>query len=221
MVGVDGPEGPAGETDMLARLIGAAALALAAFVLAPAAASAKVEISIDLADQTMRVETGNGDVHIWPISSGRKGFGTPRGTYEPYRLAKMHRSRKYNNAPMPHSIFFHGGYAIHATTEERRLGRPASHGCIRLSRANAAKLFAMVKADGAVIAINGSPPRDTMLASRAKPTSVASARTGQRVAAVAVATRAPTGPALGYAPVPRSFEPLEVWARNPGGWSLR
>lgn len=217
---------------MLARLIGAAALALAAFVLAPAAASARVDIRIDLADQTMRVETDTGDVHIWPISSGRKGFGTPRGTYEPYRLAKMHRSRKYNNAPMPHSIFFHGGYAIHATTEERRLGRPASHGCIRLSRANAAKLFEMVKKDGAVIAINGNPPRDTMLASKAKPkpTMVASARTAKpvavaaapaRPAAAVAATRAPTGAALGYAPVPRSFEPLEVWARNPGGWSLR
>lgn len=216
---------------MLARLIGAAALALAAFVLAPASASARIDIRIDLADQTMRVETTSGDVHIWPISSGRQGYGTPRGTYEPYRLAKMHRSRKYNNAPMPHSIFFHGGYAIHATTEERRLGRPASHGCIRLSRVNAAKLFELVKADGAVIAINGNPPRDTMLASKSKPTTVASARSAKRVAVAAAAparpaaavaaVRSPTGPALGYAPVPRSFEPLEVWARNPGGWSLR
>ena len=73
----------------------------------------KVEIKIDLAYQTMRVETDKGEVFIWPISSGRKGYGTPRGTYEPYRLARMHYSRKYNNAPMPHSIFFHGGYAIH------------------------------------------------------------------------------------------------------------
>ncbi len=215
---------------MFARLLAAAALAFAAFTLVPAVASAKVAIEIDLAHQRMRVETTQGDVHIWPISSGRKGYSTPRGTYEPYRLAKMHRSRKYNNAPMPHSIFFHGGYAIHATTEEGRLGRPASHGCIRLSKANAAKLFELVKADGAVIAINGNPPTGTMLASRpAKPSSVASARpakptavaTARTARPAAVAAARTNGPALGYAPLPKSYEPLEVWARNPAGWSLR
>lgn len=216
---------------MFARLLAAAALAFSAFVLMSAPASAKVDIRIDLASQTMRVETSNGDVHFWPISSGRKGYGTPRGTWEPYRLATMHRSRKYNNAPMPHSIFFHGGYAIHATTEERRLGRPASHGCIRLSRANAAKLFAMVKAEGAVIAVNGNPPSDTMLASRAKPAKVTVARAGApkavasagkpRPAAVAAMRGSSGSAALGYAPMPKSHEPLEVWARNPAGWSLR
>ncbi len=106
----------------------------------------------------------------------------------------MHRSRKYNNAPMPHSIFFHGGYAIHATTEVAKLGRPASHGCIRLSKANAAKLFEMVKADGAVIAINGAAPFDTMLAARSqaksKPVMAAKARTKAKPAAYAAARRA-------------------------------
>lgn len=219
---------------MFARLLAAIALALSVLTFVPVQASAKVDIRIDLASQTMRVETDNGDVHFWPISSGRKGYGTPRGTWEPYRLAKMHRSRKYNNAPMPHSIFFHGGYAIHATTEERRLGRPASHGCIRLSKANAARLFEMVKADGAVIAVNGNPPSDTMLASRAKPAKVTVARAGKptvvagagagkpRPAALAANRGGPSGSAaLGYAPLPKSHEPLDVWARNPAGWSLR
>jgi hypothetical protein len=45
---------------------------------------------------------------------------------------------------MPHSIFFHNGYAIHGTTEIKRLGRIASHGCVRLHPENAEKLYSLV-----------------------------------------------------------------------------
>jgi lipoprotein-anchoring transpeptidase ErfK/SrfK len=83
------------------------------------------------------------------VSTGRAGFGTPNGTYQPQRLERTWFSKEYYNSPMPHSIFFHGGYAIHGSYEISRLGGPASHGCIRLHPQNAATLFALVKQQGA------------------------------------------------------------------------
>jgi lipoprotein-anchoring transpeptidase ErfK/SrfK len=87
-------------------------------------------------------------VHRWKVSTARRGYYTPRGTYRPTRLSRMWYSRKYHHSPMPHSVFFHGGYAIHGTYETRSLGRPASHGCIRLHPEDAATFFAMVKEAG-------------------------------------------------------------------------
>jgi len=84
----------------------------------------------------------------WVLSTGRAGYGTPSGTYRPQRMERTWFSKEYYNSPMPHSIFFHGGYAIHGSYEIRRLGGPASHGCIRLHPANAATLFALVKQRG-------------------------------------------------------------------------
>ena len=118
-----------------------------------------VTINVDLSSQTMQVTSAAGESYTWAISSGRAGFNTPRGYYKPTNLQRMHYSRKYDMSPMPHSIFFRGGYAIHGTAELGRLGRPASHGCIRLAPGNAAKLFAMVKREGARISISGSPLR--------------------------------------------------------------
>ena len=92
----------------------------------------------------MSVQENGKAIHTWAISSGRAGFRTPTGTYRPQWMTTMHYSRKYDNAPMPHSIFFHKGYAIHATYATGMLGRPASHGCIRLSPANAKRLYALV-----------------------------------------------------------------------------
>lgn len=134
-----------------------------------------VNISVDLSGQTMQVTSASGETVTWPISSGKAGFNTPRGYYRPTSLQRMHYSRKYDMTPMPHSIFFRGGYAIHATTAVGALGRPASHGCIRLSPGNAAKLFSMVKREGARIAINGTPPGKTMFAQhrRAKSSALA------------------------------------------------
>lgn len=111
-------------------------------------AKAEVFIMIDKSRQEMIVETPL-DTFRWDVSTGRKGYTTPSGEFQPYRLAKMHYSRKYDNAPMPHSIFFHGGYAIHATDAVDRLGSPASHGCVRLSPQNAKWLFRMVQEFGA------------------------------------------------------------------------
>lgn len=83
--------------------------------------------------------------YTWKISTGAKNYTTPSGVYAPQWLARKWFSKKYNNAPMPHSIFFHEGYAIHGTTEISRLGKIASHGCVRLHPENAAKLYEIVQ----------------------------------------------------------------------------
>lgn len=114
----------------------------------PTLANAAVTVRVDMTSQTMTVDATTGESYAWKISTGRVGYRTPNGTYRPQRLERFWRSRTYGMAPMPHSIFFHGGYAIHGTDEVRRLGRPASHGCIRLSPGNAAELYAMVQGYG-------------------------------------------------------------------------
>lgn len=135
-----------------------AAFVLSFLVFSPAHAS--VRVSVDIAAQRMKVTTSDGEVYNWVISSGRRGFRSPNGVYRPTRLEKNWHSRKYGGA-MPHSVFFRGGYAIHGTHAVGALGRPASHGCIRLHPAHAAKLFALVKKHGAgrtTIALTGSAP---------------------------------------------------------------
>jgi lipoprotein-anchoring transpeptidase ErfK/SrfK len=112
------------------------------------ASAASLTARIDLSSQTMTVSQNGVVRYTWKVSSGRKGYGTPTGSWSAKWLSRNHRSRKYNNAPMPHSVFFHGGYAIHGTYEVKRLGRPASHGCIRLAPQNAAAFFAMVQRTG-------------------------------------------------------------------------
>ena len=128
-----------------------AALATAALLLvglAPAEALAGVRISTNLSNQTMTVSVNGRVKHRWRISSGKKGYRTPTGSYRPGRMYREYYSRKYHGSPMPHSIFFRGGYAIHGTGYTRNLGRTASHGCIRLHPSNARKLYNLVRAHG-------------------------------------------------------------------------
>ena len=122
------------------------------------AADARVRIHIDLSTQTMHVQSSRGN-YSWPVSTARAGYVTPRGYYAARSMQRMHYSRKYDMSPMPHSIFFRGGYAIHGSYATGALGRPASHGCVRLAPGNAALLYHLVQAEGASIAITGSPPR--------------------------------------------------------------
>ncbi len=112
----------------------------------PAASS--VEARIDIASQRMIVSVDGEVRHVWKVSTGRKGFATPRGAYKPQRMHVSYFSRKYYNSPMPYSIFFRGGYAIHGTTAINRLGGPASHGCVRLATGNARTLFNLVRSAG-------------------------------------------------------------------------
>lgn len=140
----------------------AMAIAVAAsFVIVPAEASKRrkrqraptlppvVQVHVDISSQSMNVRVNGWNYGSWRVSTGRSGYYTPRGSYSVKRLARMYYSRKYDNAPMPHSVFFHGGYAIHATYQTRALGRPASHGCVRLAPGNAAALYALVQKHGA------------------------------------------------------------------------
>ena len=120
-------------------------------------ASATVLVEVDLSRQRMFVHSSRAN-YTWPVSTARSGYETPAGEYEPIALERMHYSQKYDNAPMPYSIFFYGGYAIHGSSEIRSLGRPASHGCIRLAPGNAKLLYEMVEAEGALISITGAPP---------------------------------------------------------------
>ncbi|MGL5446416.1 MAG: L,D-transpeptidase [Rhabdaerophilum sp.] len=115
--------------------------------LQPVSAS-NVEARIDIASQRMVVKVDGEVRHVWKVSTGRKGFATPRGAYKPQRMHVSYFSRKYYNSPMPYSIFFRGGYAIHGTTAINRLGGPASHGCVRLATGNARTLFQLVKSAG-------------------------------------------------------------------------
>ena len=120
-------------------------------------ALAEVNVTIDLATQHMHVQSAQG-TYDWPISSARSGYVTPTGTFKPERMSEVYYSKKYDNAPMPHAIFFYYGFAIHGSYEIKHLGQPASHGCVRLAPQNATKLYSLVKAEGATINIVGTPP---------------------------------------------------------------
>jgi L,D-transpeptidase catalytic domain len=106
-------------------------------------------ISIDKSKQKMTVSLDGVEKYVWPVSTGQAGYSTPSGTYTATSMNEIWYSKEWDNAPMPHSIFFRkDGYAIHGTYEAKNLGRPASHGCVRISRENAATLFALVKKVG-------------------------------------------------------------------------
>ncbi|MEE7458846.1 L,D-transpeptidase [Methylorubrum populi] len=117
-------------------------------ILAAAAPAARADllIAVDKDAQRMSVAVDGQVRHTWPVSTGVPGHDTPNGSHRPFRMEKTHFSREWDNAPMPHAIFFtQVGHAIHGTTHTRRLGRAASHGCVRLSQRNAATLFALVR----------------------------------------------------------------------------
>lgn len=112
-------------------------------------ARANIMIVIDKSAQKMTVTVNGEDRYAWPVSTGREGYDTPSGEFQPFRMERDHFSREWDDAPMPNSIFFTQiGHAIHGTFEARNLGRPVSHGCVRLSTQNAATLYALVKDEG-------------------------------------------------------------------------
>ena len=132
-------------------------------------AAANVVVTIDKSTQQMTVAVDGTPRYHFVVSTGRPGYGTPNGTYRPERLAVTYFSKKYYNSPMPHSIFFHGGFAIHGSYEISHLGGPASHGCVRLHPSNAATLYALVQREGAAntrIVVTGSNPASRHAESR-------------------------------------------------------
>jgi len=124
-------------------------LALCATALLPQAAFAdRVVARVSISAQTMKVFHEGRHLFTWSVSTAKSGKITPTGVYVPEFLSRHHRSSLYNNAPMPFAIFYDGNYAIHGTDHVKRLGAPASNGCVRLHPDNAAILFQMVKAEG-------------------------------------------------------------------------
>jgi hypothetical protein len=124
-------------------------------------AQARVVIHVDKSNQHMTVSVDGEQRYSFAVSTARAGYSTPNGVYHPSRLERTWFSKEYYNSPMPHSIFFHGGYAIHGSYEISRLGGPASHGCIRLHPADAAELYALVQRHGmgdTTIVVSGSTP---------------------------------------------------------------
>jgi lipoprotein-anchoring transpeptidase ErfK/SrfK len=122
---------------------------------------AEVVVTVDKTAQSLAVEVDGAARYRWPVSTARRGYRTPNGSYQPQWLARKWYSRQYDWSPMPYSIFFNGGYAIHGSYEISRLGNPASHGCIRLHPQNAAVLFALVKdrmRDTRIVVIGETPP---------------------------------------------------------------
>ena len=126
----------------------AAILATALFGTSIESKAAGLVASIDISSQTMTVSRYGQVVYRWSVSTARRGYITPRGNYRPQWTARMWYSRKYDMSPMPYSVFFRGGYAIHGTGAVKYLGRPASHGCVRLHTSNAATIYSMVKEVG-------------------------------------------------------------------------
>jgi hypothetical protein len=130
---------------MRSFLIAVTALTL----LASGAAQAKIAITVDKDNQQMTVAVDGVERYRWPVSSGLPSYETPNGSFRAFRMEEDHYSKEFDEAPMPHSIFFTKiGHAIHGTDSVNRLGSPASHGCVRLSRENAAKLYALVQQEG-------------------------------------------------------------------------
>jgi hypothetical protein len=113
------------------------------------AAQAKIDITVDKNAQMMTVSVDGVERYHWPVSTGIPSRETPSGNFRAFRMEASHFSKEFDDAPMPHSIFFTKiGHAIHGTESEGRLGTPASHGCVRLSRANAATIYALVEQQG-------------------------------------------------------------------------
>lgn len=110
--------------------------------------AASLVANVNISTQTMTVMKHGRIIHQWRVSTARKGYVTPRGSWRPTRLHKMWYSRKYDMSPMPYSVFYHGGYAIHGTSAVKRLGKPASHGCVRLDTENARRFYSLVKQIG-------------------------------------------------------------------------
>ncbi|MBV9511917.1 MAG: L,D-transpeptidase [Caulobacteraceae bacterium] len=157
-------------------------LALAGLMLlAGAPAWAKIDITIDKNNQMMTVVVDGVERYHWPVSTGIPSRETPNGTFRAFRMEEDHYSKEFDDAPMPHSIFFTKiGHAIHGTDSENRLGTPASHGCVRLSKANATTLYDLVQKEGvlnttvtltgsAEVALARNPRRNTAVARAAQP----------------------------------------------------
>src|SRR3979411_1715244 len=173
-------------------------VALAGLMLfATGVAQAKVSITVDKNAQLMTVAVDGALRYQWPVSTGIPSRETPNGSFRAFRMEEDHFSKEFDDAPMPPWIFFTNiGHAIHGTDSEGRLGTPASHGCVRLSRAHASTLYELVQKDGVLkttLTLTGSPPGPPR---RAPPRARAHARGGRAAPRVRNTSRSTTPPAI-------------------------
>jgi lipoprotein-anchoring transpeptidase ErfK/SrfK len=159
---------PAAAPVAAAMIVSPATTAANATTETPAAAAAPKPVppaitlhaKVDLTNQRVTILEHDKVKFSWAISSGARGYETPTGSFKPGWMAKTWFSKQYDNAPMPHAVFFNGGIAMHATQATGSLGRAASHGCIRQSPANAATFYGLVSKHGLVhtrISVTGQP----------------------------------------------------------------
>jgi hypothetical protein len=143
------------------RCLAASVLSAFAFLIGSRGAEAKLDVIVDKFTQQMWVMIDGQARYVWRVSTGRDRHGTPNGIYRPERLERVWHSRAYYQSPMPHSIFFHNGYAIHGSYAISQLGGPASHGCVRLHPQHAEALFRLVQLEGVgntSIVVTGNDP---------------------------------------------------------------
>jgi len=148
--------------------------AIIAFLPVGGMVHANLLINVDKSAQRMTVTLDGNRLYEWPVSTGGGGYETPSGSFKPFRMEADHFSKEWDNAPMPHSIFFtQTGDAIHGTNEQRSLGRAVSHGCVRLSRKNAATLWDLVKrekmANTKVVLSGATPGMQSPAVARSRP----------------------------------------------------
>ena len=146
----------------LSRSITPMAIAVVAILMFDQDAHADLLIEVNKSAQRMIVTLNGDQLYDWPVSTGVVGYGTPSGTFKPFRMDIDHHSDEYDNAPMPYAMFFtQTGVAVHGTYEQRDLGHAASHGCVRLSVKNAATLWKLVKSEkmaNTTVVLNGAIP---------------------------------------------------------------
>jgi hypothetical protein len=201
------------------RLRLAVALAAGLTALAVTGASASVLIRVDKAAQIMTVTVDGAQRYAWPVSTGMADYDTPAGEFQPFRMERDHFSREWDDAPMPYSIFFtQEGHAIHGSYDVKHLGRPASHGCVRLAKANAAVLFALVKEQGVKntkVTLTGEIP-DAVVA-RGEPGSIYSEEDTSAPPRKRTAREVYAGPRYYYRERPY-YAPRRYYGGFPFGW---
>ena len=148
---------------------------------------ANIVVSIDKNAQRMSVSVDGTPRYDWPVSTGRPGYDTPNGSFKPNRMDADHLSQEWDNAPMPHAIFFDlHGHAIHGFFDVKHLGLAVSHGCVRLSPDHAATLFDLVKAEGMAntsVTVSGQTPAGgPAMARRRAPTNEAAVTQPMQIA---------------------------------------
>ena len=173
-----------------------------------ATAQAAIVVNIDKSAQRMTVAVDGATRYVWPVSTGRAGYDTPNGTFKVNRMDADHLSQEWDNAPMPHTMFFDmHGHAIHGFFDVKHLGSPVSHGCVRLAPANAATLFALVQGQGmsqTTVVVSGQAPArgGEEMARRRAPTQQVAAQPAQA---------APPG--YDYQPAPPQPYPVQAYGQ--------